>query len=101
MPFTQILTVDGADEQALHDHVAGWDAEQAGAAPGYVGARVLADGEQPGRYLIEMDFSSEREARRNDGRPETAAWAEKLQGLIDGEPVYRNLRQACTTYDRR
>lgn len=100
MSFTQILTVDGADEQALHDHVAGWDAEQAGVAPGYLGARVLADTDQSGRYLIEVDFSSEEEAHRNDDRPETAAWAEKLRGLVDSEPAYRNLRQVCTTYDR-
>ncbi|MDP8931550.1 MAG: hypothetical protein M3O70_24020 [Actinomycetota bacterium] len=100
MSFTQILTVDGVDEQALHDHVADWDAQQAGVAPGYLGARVLADEDQQGRYLIEVDFSSEEEARRNDARPETAAWGEKLRELVDAEPAYRNLRQVCTTYER-
>lgn len=99
MSFTQIMEIDGVkDEQALHDHVAGWDAEQAGVAPGYRGTRVLADRDTPGRYLIEVDFSSEEEARRNNDREETAAWAKQLQELAGGEPIYRDLRQVCTTY---
>lgn len=98
MSFTQIIELDGlGDEQALHDHVAGWDAEQAGVAPGYLGARVLADHDTPGRYLVLVDFSSEEEAKRNNDRAETAAWAQKLRDLAS-EPGYRNLRQVCTTY---
>lgn len=96
MPFTQQITVEGVDDQAIHEHVATWDAEQSGKAPGYLGARVLADGE--GRHVIEVDFSSEEEARRNNGRPETQQWAEALKGLAGGEPSYRDLRQVCTTY---
>lgn len=96
MLFTQQITVEGADEKVLHEHVANWDSEQSGVAPGYLGARVLADG--AGRHLIEVDFSSEEEARRNNGRPETAHWAEALKNLATGEPSYRDLRQVCTTY---
>lgn len=99
MSFTQIITVEGADEQALHQHVAEWDAKQSGVAPGYLGARVLAeDGGR--RHIIEVDFSSEEEARRNNDRPETAAWAEQLKNLTKNEPSYRDLREVCTTYTR-
>lgn len=98
MGFTQVLTVEGADEQALHEHVANWDAEQSGVAPGYLGARVLADEDRPGRYLVEVDFSSKEEAQRNNDSPETATWAEQLRGLAGGEAAYLNLRQVCTTY---
>jgi quinol monooxygenase YgiN len=100
MAFTQIMTVEGADEQALHDLVAKWDADQAGIAPGYLGARVLADQKTAGRYLIVVDFTSEEEARQNSERPETNAWAEKLRELADGEPTYLDLREVCTTYER-
>lgn len=100
MAFTQIIDVGGVDEQALHDLVAKWDADESGVAPGYLGARVLAD-DASGRHLIEVDFSSEEEARRNDGRPETEAWAGQLQALVDGEVSYRDLRQVCTTYGTR
>lgn len=99
MSFTQIVTIEGADEQALHEHVSNWDAEQSGVAPGYLGARVLADQEREGRYHVIVDFSSEEEAQRNNERPETASWAQKLDELAEGEPRYQNLRQVCTTYD--
>lgn len=98
MAFTQVLTIDGAEEQALHEHVSNWDQEQSGVAPGYLGARVLADEDNRGRYLVEVDFSSKESADRNNERPETQAWAEKLRELADGEISYRNLRQVCTTY---
>jgi hypothetical protein len=100
MAFTQIIEINGLrEEQALHDHVAAWDSGQAGVAPGYLGARVLADKDAPGRYLVEVDFSSAEDAQRNNERPETATWAKGLQELArDGDPAYRNLRQVCTTY---
>lgn len=96
MSFTQQIIVEGADEKALHDHVAKWDSEQSGVAPGYLGARLLADG--GGRHLIEVDFSSEDQARRNNDRSETAQWAEGLKRLTTSEPSYRDLREVCTTY---
>ena len=98
MSFTQVIEVNGADEQALHGLVSEWDADQSGVAPGYLGARVLAD-EDNGHHLIEVDFSSEEEARRNNDRPETQAWAEKLQQVAEGDPSYRDLREVCTTYE--
>jgi quinol monooxygenase YgiN len=97
MSFTQTMEVQSSDERALHDHVAGWHAEQAGIAPGYRRARVLADAKQPGRYVIEVDFSSHEEAARNNGRPETKAWADKLGELVTGTPEYRDFRLVCTT----
>lgn len=100
MAFTQIMTVEGAEDQALHQLLASWDAEQAGVAPGYLGCRVLAD-DETGRHLIEVDFSSEEEARRNSDRPETQQWAKELGELITGEPTYLNLRQVCSTYADR
>ena len=99
MSFTQIIELDGVqDEQAVHDHLATWHAEQYGVAPGYQGCRVLADQEVPGRYLIEVDFSSEEEAKRNNARPETEAWAAKTRELAGSDPAHRDLRQVCTTY---
>jgi quinol monooxygenase YgiN len=99
MSFTQIIEVEGVgDEQALHDLVASWDSEQADVAPGYLGARVFADQGAAGRYLVEVDFSSQEQAQRNSDRDETAAWATQLRGLTTGEPSYRDLRQVCTTY---
>lgn len=68
MGFTQTIEVTAVDEAALSDQLAGWHVEQHGITPGYSGARILADEHQPGRYVIEVDFSS-READRNNARP--------------------------------
>lgn len=97
MAFTQLITVKGADDAALHELMAQWDSEQSGVAPGYLGTRVFAD-ERNGRHVIEVDFSSREEAERNNARPETQAWAEKLRGLIADEPEYADLRTVCSTY---
>jgi hypothetical protein len=99
MAFTQIITVKGADDQALHELMARWDADQSGVAPGYLGCRVFAD-EAASKHLIEVDFSSEEEARRNNDRPETETWAKDLRRLVQSEPTYQNLRQVCSTYVR-
>ena len=100
MAFTQILEVDGvADEQALREHLASWDTEQAAQAPGYLGARVLADQERPGSYVLVVDFASQEQAEANNERPETGAWAERLRALASGEPGYRNLRPIYATGD--
>lgn len=100
MAFTQLITVEGAEDQALHELLAKWDAEQSGVAPGYQGCRVLAD-DATGRHLIEVDFSSVEEARRNNDRAETQAWAKELGKLIEGEPAFLDLRQVCSTYPER
>jgi hypothetical protein len=98
MSFTQLIEVDGArDAEALHDLLSRWDAEQKGVAPGYLGARLLADRATSDRYLVEVDSSSAEEAERNNEREETAAWAARLRELAGAEPTYRNLQPVYTT----
>lgn len=95
MPFTQIITIEGADEEALQNLVREWHADQAGVAPGYQGARILADGS---RHILEVDFSSEEEARQNNDRAETEAWARQLRELADGDPSYIDARPVYSTH---
>jgi quinol monooxygenase YgiN len=95
--FAQIIEVTATHKQALGDHVAGWQAEQHGLVPGCRAARILANEDTPGRYLIEGDFPSGEEAGRHNLWPETAAWAIKLAELAGGDPKFRNLRVVCTT----
>jgi hypothetical protein len=95
--FAQIFEVTATDEQALGDHVAGWQAGQHGLVPGCRGARILANEDTPGRYLMQVDFSSGEEAGRNNLRSEAAAWAIELAELTGGDPKFRNLRVVCTT----
>jgi quinol monooxygenase YgiN len=97
MSFVQTIEIETTDDQAVRDHLAAWDREQAGIAPGYQGCRLLANQDAPGRFLIIVDFSSPEEAEQNNQRPETAAWADKLRGLVTGEPTYRNFRPTYST----
>lgn len=97
MSFTQVMTVTTQDPDRLRALLAGWHEEQLGVAPGYQGARLMEDRGRPGRWLIEVDFSSYDDAERNNGRPETQAWAEELRGLLDDEPDYQDYDVAYRT----
>ena len=97
MAFTQTVTVQADAAEPLADLLDGWHREQRGVAPGYEWARLLADEDRSGRYLIEVHFSSRSEAQENNNRGETQAWAEKLRALAHGEPEYRNFSVAYTT----
>lgn len=101
MSFTQLIEIQDAEEQALIDHVTGWHRDQFGAAPGYLGARVLADTGQPGRHVIQVNFSSKDEAQENNKRPETVQWARTLRdlGTVTGD-AYRSYDEVGTTRDR-
>ncbi len=90
MRFTQTIAVRASDARALGDMMSEWHEAEAGVAPGYLGSRLLADRDQPGRYLVVVDFSSAEEAEENNNRPETQEWAGKLMALTDGEPEFGN-----------
>ena len=92
MSFTQVIEVKTDDQQAVADHLAAWHAEQQGVAPGYLGYRLLADRDQSGQCAVIVDFSSAEEAQANNARPETQAWASKLQELVSATQF-----RDCTT----
>ena len=97
MAFTQTMTVQADSAEALANLLEGWHRDQRGVAPGYESARLLADRDRPGHYLIEVDFTSEEEAQRNDARSETQEWASKLQQAAQSQPEYRNFQVAYAT----
>lgn len=97
MSFVQTIGIETDDIEPVRDLARTWHAEQTGVAPGYQRARILADEDRPRHYVIEVDFSSKEEAEANNARPETAAWAQKLQGLVDGRPTFTNLGLVFTT----
>jgi quinol monooxygenase YgiN len=90
MGFTQTIEVQAPDGSALAEHLAAWHSEQHGVAPGYRGYRLLADRDRPGRFTILVDFTSADEAKANDARPETAAWAARLSELTTATPSFAN-----------
>jgi hypothetical protein len=103
--FSQTIAVRSADPAPIIALLEQWDREQAATdIMGYMGVRLLADRENPGRYLIVADFGvvdpdvpAADEAARNNERPETQAWAARLRALVDGEPEYHHFDELYRT----
>lgn len=103
--FTQMISFRCDDPERLVELAAGWDHMHAAAdIMGYMGTHVLADREEPGRYLliaefgvIDPDVPASDEAARNDNRPETQEWFTKLLAVIDGEPEFHNYDELYRT----
>ncbi len=89
--FTQHVIVNCSDPEALVELLRDWTRNDASDAPGYQGGRVLAFRDKPGRYVVQADFTTWEDAQKNNDRPQTQEWAQKLMALIDGEPKYENL----------
>jgi hypothetical protein len=102
--FTQTMTVRCDDPDALVAMAEAWDHQQAAAdIMGYMGSRVLADRDDPGRYMFIADFgvvdpdvSAVEEAARNNERPETQEGAARLRELV-GEIEYHHYDELYST----
>lgn len=103
--FTQSISVRCADPAPLVQLLGEWDELHATSdIVGYMGTRLLADRDVPGRYVIEADFgvidpdiAAADEAQRNNERPETQQWAQRLLELADGTPEYRHYDELYRT----
>jgi hypothetical protein len=96
MRFAQGISVRCSDPDGLTELLAEWDEGQSTTdVMGYIGTRLLADRDDPGRYMILAEFAEvdgdltpAQEAERNNQRIETERWAAKLRALVDGEPEW-------------
>ena len=75
-----------------------WDALQSRQdIMGYIGVRILADRDTPGRYVMVADFgvidpdvTAAQEAFINNERPQTQAFAERFRAVTIGEPEWHH-----------
>ena len=96
--FSQTITIRCEDPAPIIEMLEDWDENQALAdIMGYMGIRLLADREDPGRYMIVADFgvvdpdvSAFDEAMRNNERPETQATAAKMRAVLDEDAIFRD-----------
>jgi hypothetical protein len=103
--FTQIISFRCEHPEAIVELAAAWDENQAASdVMGYIGSHVLADRDNPGQYLLVAEFGivdpdvpAAEEAMRNNDRPETQLWHDKLLAVIDGEPTYRHFDEIYRT----
>ena len=55
------------------------------------GAKITADRDRPGYYLIIIEFDSYERAMENSNDPETAKYSQRMGELLDGPVKFYNL----------
>ena len=105
MRFEQAIHFRCGDPDEVVALLQEWDVAQASTdVMGYVGTRLLADRDEPGRYLILAEFAEvdgdltpAEEAERNNQREATQRWAEKLRAMADDEPSWAHFDELYRT----
>ena len=100
-----MITLECPEPEKLIKLIEDWDFEHANTdIMGYMGARVLADRESVGRYVIIVDFgvidpnvSAAEEAARNNARPRTKAMAAAAEAIADGTLEYHSYDEIYRT----
>jgi len=90
MTFIQIIEVTTTRPEKIQELVEEWSTKTEGRRTAYR-STLTADRDRPNTYVQIVEFHSYQEPMTNSGLPETGEFAEKLAGLCDGPPVFRNL----------
>jgi hypothetical protein len=86
--------------QIIEGHTSRWDEMEGASAEleaqtegRYTVRRSIRtrDRDDPSRFMVIVFFDSYESAMENSNLPETAAFAEKMMGLVDGPTTYHNL----------
>src|SRR4051794_37109679 len=96
--FSQTITFRSDHPETLVALAQEWDELQASQdIMGYAGVRILADRDNPGRYVMIADFgvvdpdvTSAQEAFVNNERAQTHAFAERFRAVSIGEPEWHH-----------
>ena len=107
--FAQTITFRSDDPETLIALAREWDSLQASQeAMGFMETRILADRDEPGRYVMIADFgvvdpgvSAWEEALRNNERGQTQEFAERFRAVAKGEPEWHHYDELYrTTFGR-
>jgi hypothetical protein len=96
--FSQMMTFRCDAPEQLVALSKEWDSLQADAdVMGYMGLRILASRDDPGRYVMISDFgvvdpdvSPAQEAFINNERPQTQEFADRFRAVVQGEPEWQH-----------
>ena len=103
--FTQTITFRSDQPDTLIALAREWDALQAAReVTGFMESRILADRDDPGRYVMVVDFgvvdpevTAAQEAALNNARPETQASAARFRAVSKGEPEWHHYDEIYRT----
>jgi len=103
--FSQTITFRSDHPETLIALAKEWDELQASQEiMGYVGIRVLADRDDPGRYVMIADFgvvdpevTAAQEAYINNERAQTHEFADRFRAASTSEPEFHNYDELYAT----
>jgi hypothetical protein len=103
--FTQTMTFRSDHPETMIALAREWDALQVTREiTGFMESRILADRDDPGRYLMIVDFgavepdvSAAQEATLNNDRPETQASAARFRAVSKSEPEWHHYDEIYRT----
>ncbi len=103
--FTQGIRFKCSNPDALVEMMREYDAATASVdVMGFIGARVLADRDVAGQYMVVAEFAevdgdltAAEEAKRNEQRNEIEGWWPRFMALMDGEPEWSNYDELYRT----
>jgi hypothetical protein len=103
--FTQTMTFRSDHPDRLIALAREWDALHVGQqVTGFMESRILADRDDPGRYVMIADFgvvdpnvSAAQEAFLNNERPETQQSAARFRAVTSGEPEWHHYDEIYRT----
>jgi len=103
--FTQTITFRSDDPDALIDLAREWDTLQASQeVMGFMECRILADRDDPGRYVMIVDFgvvdpdvSAAHEAFLNNERSQTQEFAQRYRAVAKSEPEWHHYDELYRT----
>lgn len=88
MKFVQIVDFETQRIEEMRQLVEDADKRRAGRGGGPTHRLVLKDRNQPGRYLVVIEFDSHEDAMRNSEDPETTGFAEQMAALCTRPPSF-------------
>lgn len=103
--FTQTITFRSDHPETLIALAREWDSMQASQeVMGFIESRILADRDDPGRYVMIADFgaadpavTAAQEAYLNNERRETQEFAERFRAVTNGEPEWHHFDELYRT----
>jgi len=107
--FTQTISFRSDHPESLVAIAKEWDALQASQdVMGFMEVRLLADRDEPGRYVLVNDFgvvtpelSAAQEAFLNNERQQTQEFAERINALVEGDVEWHHYDELYrTTFGR-
>src|SRR3954470_6686743 len=106
--FSQTITFRCDQPETLIALAREWDSLQTEELTGFMESRILADRDDPGRYVMIADFgvtdpdmSAAQEGFLNNERQQTQDFAERFRAVTYGEPEWHHFDELYrTTFGR-